>query len=130
MWIKERLAKSSYNNPQFIFYCENDKVLLSSLPVTPQKLEVILTSKESSAIKFQDPIRMNNSMLAFTSFGAKVDESVKRGTKPYSFHIQGELYHKIGSLCPPEGQHPQFAQLYIHDTKCDHKKLLCRYAIA
>ncbi len=60
-------------------------------------------------------------MLAFTSFGAKVDESVTRGLGPYSFRIQGELYHKIGSLCLAEGQRPQFAQLYIHDMKHEHQ---------
>jgi hypothetical protein len=52
MWIKERLAKSSYNNPQFSLCCENDKVLLPSLPTTLQELEVLLTSKDASAIKF------------------------------------------------------------------------------
>jgi hypothetical protein len=56
-------------------------------------------------------------MLAFTSFGAKVDELVTRGTRPYFFRIQGEFYHKIGSLCLVEGQRPQFAQLYIYDTE-------------
>jgi hypothetical protein len=121
MWIKERLAKSSYNNPQFFLCCKNGKVWLPSLPTTPQELEILLTSKESSAVKFRDQIRMYNSMLAFTSFGAKVDESVTRGLGPYSFRIQGELYHKIGSLCPVEGQRPQFAQLYIHDTKRKHQ---------
>jgi hypothetical protein len=60
---------------------------------------------------------MYNLVLAFTSLGAKVDESVTRGIGPYSFHIQGEFYHKIGSLCPTKGQRPQFAQLYIHDTE-------------
>jgi hypothetical protein len=60
-------------------------------------------------------------MLAFTSLGAKVDESVTGGRGPYSFGIQGELYHKIRSLCLAEGQRPQFAQLYIHDTKCKHQ---------
>jgi hypothetical protein len=64
---------------------------------------------------------MYNSVLAFTSLGAKVDESVTRGPGPYCFRIQGELYHKIGSLCPTEGQRPQFAQLYIHDTKYEHQ---------
>ncbi len=39
----------------------------------------------------------------------------------YSFRIQGELYHKIGSLCRVEGQRPQFAQLYIHDMKNEHQ---------
>jgi hypothetical protein len=54
MWIKERLAKSNYNNPQFSLCCENDKVLLPSLLPTPQELEVLLTSKESNAVKFRD----------------------------------------------------------------------------
>jgi hypothetical protein len=58
---------------------------------------------------------MYNLVLAFTLLGAKVDESVTRGTGPYSFRIQGELYHKIESLCPVEGQRPQFAHLYIYD---------------
>ncbi len=60
-------------------------------------------------------------MLAFISLSAKVDESVTRGPGPYSFRIQGEFYHKIGSLCPAEEQRPQFAQLYIHDTKREHQ---------
>jgi hypothetical protein len=117
MWIKERSAKSRNNNPQFYLCCENGKVLLPNLPVTPQELEVFLTSKESSVVKFQDQIRMYNSVLAFISLGAKVDELVTGGPEPYSFRIQGEFYHKIGSLCPAERQRPQFAQLYIHDTK-------------
>jgi hypothetical protein len=121
MWIKERLAKLSYNNPQVSLCYKNGKVLLPSLPATPQELEVLLTSKERSAIKFRDWIRMYNSMLAFISLGAKVDESVTGGPRPYSFCIQGELYHKIRSLCPAERQRPQFAQLYIHDTKRKHQ---------
>ncbi len=95
--------------------------MLPNLPATPQELEVLLTSKESSAVKFRNQIRMYNSVLAFTLFGAKVDESITGGPGPYSFRIQGELYHKIGSLCPAEGQQPQFAQLYIHDTKHEHQ---------
>jgi hypothetical protein len=94
---------------------------LPNLPTTPQELEVLFTNKESSAVKFRDKIRMYNSVLAFISFGAKVDESVIGGPRSYSFRIQGELYHKIGSLCPAEGQRPQFAQLYIHDTKREHQ---------
>jgi hypothetical protein len=52
---------------------------------------------------------MYNSVLAFISFGPKVDELVTRGLGPYSFRIQGELYHKIGSLCHVERQRPLFA---------------------
>jgi hypothetical protein len=102
MWIKERSTKLN-NHPQFSLCCENGKVLLPNLPATSQELEVLLTSKESSAVKFRDQIRMYNSVLAFTSLGAKVHESVTGGRGPYSFRIQGELYHKIRSLCPAEG---------------------------
>ncbi len=95
--------------------------MLLNLPATLQELEVLLTSKESSAVKFRDQIHMYNSVLAFTSLGAKVDESITGGPGPYSFCIEGELYHKIGSLCLAEGQRPQFTQLYIHDTKRKHQ---------
>jgi len=95
--------------------------LLLSLLATPQELEVLLTNKEKSAVKFSDQIHMYNSVLAFTSLGAKVDESITRGTRPYSFRIQGELYHKIRSLCHAKGQRPQFAQLYIHDIESEHQ---------
>jgi hypothetical protein len=121
MWIKERSANSTNNNPQFLLCCESGKVRLPNLPATPPELEVLLTSKESSAVKFRDQLRMYNSVLAFTSLGAKVDESVTGGPGPYSFRIQGELYHRIGSLCPAKGQRPQFAQLYIHDTEREHQ---------
>jgi hypothetical protein len=64
---------------------------------------------------------MYNLMLAFTSLGAKVDVSITKGTRPYLFRIQGELYHKIESLCLAKGQHPQFAQLYIHDMESERQ---------
>jgi hypothetical protein len=64
---------------------------------------------------------MYNSVLAFTLFNAKVDESITSGIGPNSFCIQGELYHKIGSLCPTKGQHPHFAQLYIHDMESERQ---------
>ncbi len=87
MWIKERLAKSNNNNPQFSLCCEDGKVLLLSLSATPQELEVLLTSKERNAVKFRNQIRMYNLVLTFTSFSAKVDESVTKGIRLYSFRI-------------------------------------------
>jgi hypothetical protein len=52
MWIKERLAKSNNSNPQVFLCCENGKVLLLSLLATPQELEILLTNKERSVVKF------------------------------------------------------------------------------
>jgi len=113
MWILQRknvdqrtIGKVDEQQPTISLCCENGKVLLPNLPATPQELEVLLTNKESSAVKFRDQIRMYNSVLAFTSLGAKVDELVTGRPGLYCFCIQGELYHKIGSLCPTEGQRP------------------------
>lgn len=35
---------------------------------------------------------------------------------PYIYSLNGQNYHKIGSLVPCEGRKSSFAQLYIHDT--------------
>jgi hypothetical protein len=78
MWIKERLAKSNNNNPQFFLCCKNGKVLLPSLLATPQKLEILLTKKKKSVVNFRDQICMYNSMLAFISLSAKVDEAFNK----------------------------------------------------
>ena len=34
---------------------------------------------------------------------------------PYVFQISGSLHHRIGSIAPPEGEAPRFAQIYFHD---------------
>ncbi|GJS36786.1 DNA helicase [Tanacetum coccineum] len=56
-------------------------------------------------------------MFAMTSFGAKIDHSVNKRRGPYVFKIFGHIYHWIGSLCPEEGHHPRFLQLYLYDTR-------------
>jgi hypothetical protein len=38
------------------------------------------------------------------------------GRGPPVFKICGQIHHRIGSLLPPEGQNPQFIQLYVYDT--------------
>ncbi|CAL8077537.1 unnamed protein product [Prunus armeniaca] len=48
--------------------------------------------------------------------GAKVDQSINNGSSPYIFKISGQVHHLMGSLLPPEGECPKFAQLYIYDT--------------
>ncbi|GKD74131.1 DNA helicase [Tanacetum coccineum] len=55
-------------------------------------------------------------MFTMMSFGAKIDESVNAGRGPYVFKVSDQIYHWIGSLCPPPGQAPRLLQLYIYDT--------------
>ncbi|KAM0058627.1 hypothetical protein Hdeb2414_s0005g00172271 [Helianthus debilis subsp. tardiflorus] len=64
---------------------------------------------------FKANIRAYNSMFSMTSFGARIDDDVNHGGGPYVFKISGQIYHWIGSLCPPE--RPRFLQMYIFDTE-------------
>ncbi|GJY77799.1 hypothetical protein Tco_0483600, partial [Tanacetum coccineum] len=81
-------------------------------PDPPEYIKDLLQNKH-----FMENIRAYNQMFAMTSFGAKVDDSINRGRGPYVFKVFGQVYHWIGSLCPPAGEPPRFLQLYIYDTK-------------
>jgi hypothetical protein len=37
------------------------------------------------------------------------------GKGPPSYKIQGELYHRLGSLLPDEAAAPTYSQLYVYD---------------
>ncbi|XP_019160729.1 PREDICTED: uncharacterized protein LOC109157284 [Ipomoea nil] len=49
--------------------------------------------------------------------GGKIDRTINNGTSPPIFRINGQNFHRIGSLLPSLGTQPKFAQLYIHDTE-------------
>ncbi|GJV09641.1 DNA helicase [Tanacetum coccineum] len=65
---------------------------------------------------FMENVRAYNQMFEMTSFGAKINESTNAGRGPYVFKVSGQVYHWIGSLCPPSREAPRFLQLYIYDT--------------
>ena len=46
-----------------------------------------------------------------------MDRTTVQGTGPSSFRIHGALHHLMGSLLPPDGQEPSYAQLYIYDAE-------------
>ena len=53
-----------------------------------------------------------------TLVGRKLDNSINRaGGGPYTFRLHGELIHRAGSLLPPDGDPPIYAQLYIYDLE-------------
>nr|GEU52936.1 hypothetical protein CTI12_AA123990 [Tanacetum cinerariifolium] len=56
-------------------------------------------------------------MFCFTSFGARIDHSVNSGRGPYTFRINGQNYHRIGSLLPAKSDPLRYAQLYFFDTQ-------------
>ncbi|CAI2188779.1 19011_t:CDS:1, partial [Funneliformis geosporum] len=92
------------------------KVRLLPLLKPPPYLMNLYTSSESEANSFRKNVRSYNSLLAYTSFGANVnDEFQSKGISNFSIHNQ--VYHLIGPLLPEKGQVLRFAQLYIYDTE-------------
>ncbi|XP_058741448.1 uncharacterized protein LOC131613826 [Vicia villosa] len=113
MWCQERMHKSSNAaNPKFMLCCGNGKVELPLLEQPPKVLAKLLFDNDNlDSKKFQHQIRVYNMMFAFTSPGAKLDNRFNNGRGPPTIRIQGQTCHRIGSLLPPQGQKPKFAQL-------------------
>lgn len=48
--------------------------------------------------------------------GGRVDHEINTGRGSYVFKINGQTYHRIGSLLPVDGASPKFVELYIFYT--------------
>ena len=112
VWHSENCGRDPQTgNPLYTICCQQGRVKLPPVRQPPPVLEKL--QDESS---FRNNIRVYNSILAFTSIGAKIDHTVTSGSGPPTFRIQGQNYHRIGSLIPTSGNPPKFLQLYIVDT--------------
>jgi hypothetical protein len=60
--------------------------------------------------------------VALASFVAS-GMSPLQGRGPYTFRLHGQVYHKVGTLHPSEGQAPRYGQLYIieGDQAIEHR---------
>lgn len=113
VWEQEKKGTRGRNRtPIFSVCCQQGRVKLPPEPHPPESLKTLL----SGSLHFQHNIRTYNSILAFTSMGAKIDSKVMHKAGPFTFRIHGQNSHKIGSLVPPSGKPPKFSQLYIFDT--------------
>lgn len=118
MWYAERSCKARTSaDPTFSICCQDGKVLLPKFNQTPPPLDKLLDYEDSSMSKFRDQIRIYNGMFCFTSFGVRIDHSVNTRRGLYTFRINGQNYHRIGSLLPMPGVQPKYAQLYFFDTQ-------------
>ncbi|CAN7089236.1 unnamed protein product, partial [Brassica rapa subsp. narinosa] len=113
VWEQEKKgSRGSNRTPLFSICCQQGRVKLPPEPHPPHSL----ASLRSSSAHFQHNIRTYNSILAFTSMGAKLDSKVMHKPGPFTLRIHGQNAHKIGSLVPQAGKPPKFSQLYIFDT--------------
>ena len=94
--------------------CHKGKVKLPPLAPYPTELKDLFTTDTPQAQNFRANIRSYNSSMAFTSFGANIVSPPGHG--PYAFRLHGQVYHRSGSLHPPQGTTPCYSQLYILET--------------
>ncbi|KAI9121462.1 hypothetical protein K1719_008495 [Acacia pycnantha] len=119
MWHSERLKRlKKSDRPQFSICCGHGKIIVPLLQHPPKDLYELFFNKHLPlSKKFFKSIRVYNNMFGFTSMGGRVDHSINsKGGGPYTFVLSGQNHHFIGSLLPPEGKAPVYAQLYIYDT--------------
>ncbi|GJR98805.1 DNA helicase PIF1, ATP-dependent [Tanacetum coccineum] len=117
MWYEERVNKGNRSiNPSFSLCCQEGKIWLPKFNPTPQPLHNLLNYNDPATTRFRDQIRVYNSMFSFTSFRARIDHSINNSRGVYTFRVNGQSYHRIGSLLPKEGTQPRYAQLWFFDT--------------
>ena len=114
---KEQKKSNTSKEVQFSLCCQKGKVQIPLLKKPPDLLEGLLNGVDRRRKLFLQNIRVYNSMFSFTSIGGKIDTSMNNGSAPPQFILNGQNYHRIGSLLPEHGSKPKFAQLYIYDTE-------------
>ncbi|CAG8602047.1 484_t:CDS:2, partial [Diversispora eburnea] len=82
------------------------KVVLSILQDPPPFLQQLFENQDESH--------------AFTSLEVNINKSILNDHGPYSFRVNGELCHYMGSLLPELNNKAIYAQLYIHDSDLAH----------
>ncbi|GKC87004.1 ATP-dependent DNA helicase PIF1, partial [Tanacetum coccineum] len=128
MWYNERSDKARKAvTPTFSLCCQEGKVLLLRFNDTYQPLKKLLDYNDTTTSRFKDQIRVYNSMFCFTSFGARIDHSVNSGRGPYTFRINGQNYHRMGSLLIAEGVALKYAQLYFFDIQNEIRNMMSAF---
>ena len=80
--------------------CNNRRVNLPPLQVPPEPLQALLLRTSPHSTNFHANIRQYNGAFQMTSFGTTGLDAREHGYMP-TFRIQGQVYHRAGSLIPP-----------------------------
>lgn len=102
--------------------CSSGKVKLPALNSPPEPLLSLVSGITSESKHFLKNIRQYNSCFQMTSFGAT--NVISDNFMP-TFKIQGQLYHRAGSLLPlPTSEH-KFLQIYFIGNSNDQVNQRC-----
>ena len=94
--------------------CLKGNVQLEAFPQPQSFLRHLYEGTNTAGKHFLASIRKYNSAFQMTSFGC--NEITMAGFNP-SFRVQGQVYHRIGSLVPSTGESPKFSQIYFIDNQ-------------
>ncbi|KAL3651529.1 hypothetical protein CASFOL_004531 [Castilleja foliolosa] len=112
-WFAERIVRGPLHaRPRHTHCFKNGSVRLPPPLDPPPAIRALFEDSN-----FMENVRAYNNMFSMTSFGARVDDAVNNDHGPYVFKVSGQVSHWIGSICPPDNEHPRFLQLYIYDTE-------------
>jgi hypothetical protein len=89
--------------------CAGGKVSLTPLQPPPEPLALLMSGTTPRSKHFLEHIRKYNCCFQMTSFGA-TNEVCEPGFMP-TFKVQGQIYHRVGSLLPLANQQHQFLQI-------------------
>ncbi|XP_054154561.1 uncharacterized protein LOC128953108 [Oppia nitens] len=112
-WVIEK-THGSKNEPKYSKCCKKGLIILPPFQQIPDELNILMTNPNYRH-QFLSNIRAYNSNFSFVSVGAKVEEPTRDGL--CAFKIQGNMYHRMGSVLPQPGASPRFMQLYFYDTE-------------
>ncbi|CAH9094037.1 unnamed protein product, partial [Cuscuta europaea] len=99
MWYYERMGKGyKAKNPKFSLCCMQRKIKIPHLMPPPQPLSDLFHKKDARSKYFLQNIRSFNMMFSFTSLGGRIEVSQNDGNGPPMYILNGENYHRIGSL--------------------------------
>ena len=85
--------------------CYNGRVNLPPLQVPPEPLQALLLRTSPHSTTFQANTRQYNGAFQITSFGTTGLDAREHVYMP-TFRIQGQVYHRAGSLMPPKAKRP------------------------
>jgi hypothetical protein len=135
-WKAEK-SSGTLRNPLFGICCNSGRTQISHLQTPPAILQRLYDSNDIVARNFQEYIWQYNRAFSFTSLSVKQDHSVNENRRgPPVFRIQGELFHRLGSIVPtavrqdngslvPIQQHrATYAQLYIYEPHISLNKCM------
>ncbi|UYV67959.1 hypothetical protein LAZ67_5002631, partial [Cordylochernes scorpioides] len=116
-----------YNGERPGMCCSAGKVRIPDLPAPPEALRTLLDGSSPHSAEFMQCVRHYKNVFQMTSFGCG-SRVVLPGYMP-TFKVQGQVYHRIGSVLPPLNSdsrqlQPAFLQL-IDGVPSAHKTVSC-----